>query len=125
MDVPDGKVPESQFIADVMVLTIKKGFSSTSVPSKLPAYMFSSKPIIVSVDENSDTAQSILDSGCGWVCESENIDMLAKLMIQASLTDETKLNQMGDSGYQYALNNFSRKNNLQKLSKACEDLLSL
>jgi len=50
--------------------------------------------------------------------------MLAKLMKQASLTDETKLNQMGNSGYQYVLNNFSRKNNLQKLSKACEDLLS-
>lgn len=125
LDVPDGKVPETQFIADVMVLSIKKGFSSTSVPSKLPAYMFSSKPVIVSVDKESDTAQSILDSGCGWVCESENIDMLAKLMKQASLTEETKLNQIGESGYQYALNNFSRKNNLKKLSKAIENLLSL
>jgi glycosyltransferase involved in cell wall biosynthesis len=125
LDVPDGKVPETQLIADVMVLTIKKGFSSTSVPSKLPAYMFSSKPIIVSVDKNSDTAQSILDSGCGWICESENVDMLAKSMMQAALTDETKLNQMGHLGYQYALNNFSRKNNLRKLLEACEDVLTL
>lgn len=123
MDVPDGKVPQIQSIADVMVLTIKKGFSSTSVPSKLPAYMFSRKPVVASVDENSDTAQSIVESGCGWVCESENIDKLAKLMKRVSLMEKTKLNQIGELGFEYALNNFSRKNNLQKLSNACEELL--
>ena len=123
LSVADGKVPETQSTADVLVLTIKKGFSSTSVPSKLPAYMFSSKPVIVSVDKNSDTAESILKSGCGWVCESENIEMLSNLMIKASQTEKTKLIEIGDLGYEYALNNFSRKNNLWKLSKACEDLL--
>ena len=125
IEVPHDKVPETQAIADVMVLTIKKGFSSTSVPSKLPAYMFSSKPIIVSVDNDSDTAKSVLDSGCGWVSESENVDMLVFLMKKVSLIEKTELNKIGHSGFKFAMNNFSRKNNLNKLCQACEDLLLL
>ncbi|MDQ2862792.1 MAG: glycosyltransferase family 4 protein, partial [Bacteroidota bacterium] len=39
--VPKGKVPEVQSFADVLLLPVKKGNTVSSVPSKLPAYMFS------------------------------------------------------------------------------------
>ena len=65
-EVPAGKVPETQAQADVMLLPVKKGFANSSVPSKLIAYMFSAKPIIASVDAESDTAECITTSGAGW-----------------------------------------------------------
>ena len=117
-------VPETQDIADVMVLPIKKGFSSTSVPSKLPAYMFSAKPVIAAVDFNGDTSKSIRDSNCGWVCEPENIYELSKTMIIAEKTSNKKLKEMGSMGYDYAIENFSRKKNLPKLSDIFENLLT-
>jgi glycosyltransferase involved in cell wall biosynthesis len=122
-DVPDGHVPRVQDAADIMILPVKKGFSSTSVPSKLPAYMFSGKPVIAAVDEYGDTAQSVLNSKCGWICSPENIDELANKMIVAHGTSKTKLNQMGELGFKYAIKFFSRKNNLKKLSSVCETIL--
>ena len=46
----NGKVPKIQAQADCMLLPIKKGAASSSIPSKLPACMFSAKPIIGCVD---------------------------------------------------------------------------
>lgn len=121
-DVPSGEVPKIQAQADVMILPLKKGFSATSVPSKLPAYMFSAKPIIAAVDADSDTALPIVNSECGWLSEPENVEMLAEFMIQAHSTDKVQLEEMGEKGFQYAMKYFSRKNNLSKLCKVCEDV---
>ena len=103
LNVPDGKVPETQAKVDVMLLLIKKGAASSSIPSKLPAYMFSCKPIIASIDSDSDTAEAIMNSGCGWVVEPENTDALADKM-------EKMATKIGNSGCEYAIEHFSRKN---------------
>ena len=123
-NVPDGDVPKIQDMSDIMILPIKKGFSSTSIPSKLPAYMFSSKPIIASVDKNSDTAKSIIDSRCGWICDPENINELSKKLIKANNCNKNKLEKMGSLGFEYSLNFFSRKKNLSKLSRAIENIIN-
>jgi len=113
--VPEGKVPEIQDQADVMLLPIKKGASGSSIPSKLPAYMFSEKPIIACVDNNSDTANAIISSNSGWVLPPENTDSLAQLMEEIVLLPKEVLLQKGQNGFDYAIHNFSKKNNLQKI----------
>jgi len=115
VDVPDGMVPEIQGFADVMLLPIKKGAASSSIPSKLPAYMFSKKPIIASVDLDSDSAKVINEAKAGWVIEPENIDMLIDAMREASLTKKSELELKGESGFNYAMKNLSKKNNLKQL----------
>lgn len=112
--VPDGKVPEIQEQADVMLLPIKKGAARSSIPSKLPAYMFSAKPIIACVDENSDTATAINEAKCGWVIEPENINRLTELIKKIKTFSPEELSHKGKNGFDYALHNFSKKNNLQK-----------
>lgn len=114
-DVPDGKVPEIQDQADVMLLPIKKGAASSSVPSKLPAYMFSKKAIISCVDENSATASVIKSSNCGWVLPPENSNALAEKLIEVVVFEKSILFEMGMNGFNYALNTLSKKNNLNKL----------
>ena len=118
VDVPDGAVPEIQGSSNVMLLPIKKGAASSSIPSKLPAYMFSKKPIIASVDIDSDSARVINEAKAGWVIEPENIDMLIDAMREAFLTKKSELELKGENGFNFAIKNLSKKNNLKQLVKA-------
>ena len=122
-DVPKGKVPEIQDQADVMLLPIKKGAASSSIPSKMPAYMFSAKPIIATVDCDSDTANAIREAGCGWVIEPENPTALASMMQKVSMMAGEELLAMGLRGREYALQHFSKQANLSKLVSVIEGVL--
>jgi glycosyltransferase involved in cell wall biosynthesis len=113
--VPDGKVPEIQNYADTMILTLKKGSASSSIPSKLPAYMFSAKPVIACVDSESDTANTIMHGNCGWIVHPENIDDLTAIMLKVVSIPKEELHRYGLNGSVYALENFSRSKNLLKL----------
>lgn len=122
-DVPNGKVPEVQDKADVMVLPIKKGFGKTSIPSKLPAYMFSKKPVLASVDKESDTAECILKAEAGWVVEPENSDVLVAAFKEIHGFPHEELKLKGNNGFTFAMNNFSKANNLKKLVAAFDKVL--
>lgn len=123
-EVPYGKVPEFQDNADVLLLPVRKGFSLTSIPSKLPAYLFSSKPVLASVDSESDIALTIIKANCGWISEPENSNMLSKYMKKAFDTNSIELNSMGQKGFNYSMQHFSRKLNLPKLCQECEQILN-
>lgn len=111
-EVPNGAVPRIQDQADVLILPIKKGAASSSVPSKLPAYMFSKKPIIAAVDETSETARVVQQASCGWVIPPENDKELSRNMIMAYQAEKAELERMGNEGFQYALKYLSKEGNL-------------
>lgn len=114
-DVADGKVPEIQNQADIMLLPIRKGATCSSIPSKLPAYMFSEKPIIACVDCNCDIAKAITKADCGWVLYPEDQHTLIKIMKSVAYLSRSELQQKGRNGFEYALEHFSKPNNLGKL----------
>ena len=122
-DVPNGKVPEIQAQADVMMLPIKKGAASSSIPSKLPAYMFSAKPIIGCIDADSDTANAIREADCGWVIEPENVEKLAETMKMVVSVDNAVLADKAQKAQLYGLSHFSKKENLNRLVKVIEEVL--
>ncbi|MCX6291726.1 MAG: glycosyltransferase family 4 protein [Bacteroidetes bacterium] len=113
--VPDGKVPEMQDEADVLLLPLKRGAAKSSIPSKLAAYMFSGKPVIGCVDESSDTAACIKDSGCGYVVEPENINQLSACMKEMVNLPKEKLEKMGGNGFAFSVKNLSKAANLEKV----------
>ena len=115
-DVPDGKVPEIQSLADVMLLPVKKGSARSSIPSKLPAYMFSKKPILACVDIDSDTADSILQSGCGWVIEPENKRQLIGMLKSICKESRESRIQKGENGFNYAISRYTKTVNLKKIT---------
>ena len=113
--VPDGQVAHTQAQGDVMLLPVKKGAALSSIPSKLPAYLFSSKPVIASVDEDSDTARAVEESGCGWVVAPESAVALSRVIRQAAAAIKVLLKEKGDRGFRYAMTHFSKKTNLPRL----------
>ena len=115
IDAPSHLVPSLQASANVLILPLKKGIGLTASPSKLPAYMFSKKPIIACVDEDSDTANAVISSNSGWVLPPENVDSLAQLMKEIVKFPKEVLSQKGKNGFDYAIENFSKKRNLQKI----------
>jgi glycosyltransferase involved in cell wall biosynthesis len=122
-EVPGGEVDKIQSKADVMLLPLNKDAASSSVPSKLIAYMFSGKPIIASVDENSDTSDTISNAECGWIVKSNDEKELAsKMKYTLSLGTET-LQNIGTNGRKYALQNYSKQFNLPKIVLLIERML--
>ena len=110
------KVADKQSEADILVLCLKKGVAHTATPSKLTAYMLTGRPIIASVDMDSDCANIIQEAGCGLVVEPENDEALAKAITILSEEKRERLLEMGVAAYNYALENLSKQKNLNKLS---------
>lgn len=117
-DVPSGQVAALQAKASVLLLPIIKGASSSSIPSKLPAYMFSSRPIIVLADNESDTANAVIKANCGWVGEAEDVTWLTEKMIEVNKLSAEELHLIGLNGRAFSLENFGKENNLLKLVNA-------
>lgn len=122
-DAPFDQVPAIQSKADVLLLPLKKGIGKTSIPSKLPAYMFSSKPVLASVDTDSDVASCIREAQAGWICEPECLESLTLCMKKVYQTSKEELVAMGKRGFDYSIQHFSKKVNLPIIVKACEDVI--
>ena len=120
-DAQAERVPEIQYQADILLLNLSKGAAQFAMPSKLPAYLFSQKPIIASVDEESDVAKSIIAANCGWIVPPENVEQLAQYMCNAILTSLVELENYGKNGFDFAMKALSKKTNLQKVVSIIEN----
>tara|TARA_B110000259_G_C13972905_1_gene385481 strand:- start:92 stop:1336 length:1245 start_codon:yes stop_codon:yes gene_type:complete len=107
-------VVELQSIADVLILPIKPGSSASSIPSKLIAYMFSSKPIISSADKNSFTADVIINSNSGWLLY--DFGNWINVMEMVSKLPSNEILEMGKNGFKFSINNFSKSEGLKKIN---------
>lgn len=105
-------IPEVQQKADVLLLPLKKGIGYTASPSKLPAYMFSSKPVLACVDQGSDTERIINNSQGGWVCQAENEKEFIEKMREIVYLPNQSLIEKGLSARNYALAHFTKETNL-------------
>ena len=123
ISVPENMVPFVQDKADVLLLPVKKNGAMSSIPSKLPAYMFSAKTILGSLDLESDTAKAIKDSGCGIVVEPENEIELINAMIEVSKWSKSIRVEKGTAGFNYAILNFSKESNLNKVISVIQELV--
>ena len=113
---PDvSNVPLLQSIGHVCLLPMKRGDGKFSIPSKLLAYMFSAKPVLASVDSDSDAARLIRQAKCGWVGPSEEISwMVAQMKAVVSMPDKA-LQRIGENGRQFGLKNFAKTQSVQRL----------
>lgn len=120
-DVTPDTVPVVQKEADVLLLPLRKGVGYTASPSKLPAYMFSARPIIACVDSGSDVDHIITESKCGWVCEPENEMELISRLKDAMQSSPDNRRMKGDKARTFAIANFTRKRNLEKMTSVILD----
>ncbi len=121
-DVAPEEVPELQSQADILLLPLKKGISKTATPSKLTAYLLSSKPVIACVEKDSDVANIIISANCGYVAEPENIDSITSAMDQVYYMKKDQLEKWGSNGRNYAVSHLSKDVNLSKVISVIENI---
>lgn len=122
--VTPNEVADVQASADVLLLPLRKGVGHTASPSKMPAYMFSAKPILACVDRGSDVEMVIHDSRCGWVCEPENESALSEMMVRVTGMPREQLDEMGRNAREYALDHFTAARNLNVITNCIKSLIN-
>ena len=110
------EVPTIQGSADILVLSLRRGVAKTATPSKLTAYMLTGRPIIVSVDLDSDCANIIREAGCGEVVEPDNMEALTKAIERISKLSIEEKNNFGKAAFDYAVAHLSKERNLSILT---------
>jgi glycosyltransferase involved in cell wall biosynthesis len=108
-------------MADVLVLPTQGDQSLVSMPSKLIAYMMAARPILSVACPESDLANVISTSGCGWVAKPNDAKGLAELLRKIRYLDRAELERMGKAGREYALAHFSTEACLPKLIEVIEN----
>ena len=91
---------EVQAIADISLVTLLRGKGGASVPSKVLGYMAAARPVIASVDADSETASLLTRAGCGVLVEPEDSAALA-IAITSLAGDPNRMLQLGRHGRQH------------------------
>ena len=88
-----------------MLVTMKKDpVISLTLPGKVQTYMAAGKPILGAID--GETQNVIQDSQCGFCCEAENFEQLAK-NVRLFMKEKDK-NEYGKRAYFYYMDTFSK-----------------
>lgn len=115
-DAPANRVAEIQGQADVMLLPLRKYTALRAFPSKFPAYLFSRKPVLASLERNSDVGQIIKQYKCGWCVEPDDEDSLVTLFKIIPDVPLDELDQMGNAGYEYGQKFLTKEKNLKLIT---------
>jgi glycosyltransferase involved in cell wall biosynthesis len=95
-------------IGDVCLLPLKRGAGGSSIPSKLMAYLLSSKPVLANLDADCDTARCIRAADCGWTGPPEDANWLTGQMMRVAKLPAADLQVLGSRGRSFGLKMFSK-----------------
>jgi len=98
---PRERLPELLASADVSLVVMKKGMGSASLPSKLFSIFASGRPVLASVDEDSDAWKLVCGSQAGLCVPPANPQRLAEAIL--SLRNDSACREaMGKKGRAWA-----------------------
>jgi colanic acid biosynthesis glycosyl transferase WcaI len=106
--------------ADVLILPTRGSQSLVSMPSKLISYMLAARPIIALSLPQTDLAEVVEQSGCGWIVEPDRPDLLATKIKEAMASGPATLVQRGRAGREFALQQFTREECLPRVIEIVE-----
>ncbi|MCQ8897730.1 glycosyltransferase family 4 protein [Limnobacter humi] len=105
---PRAQLNAVQNCAALSLVSLLPGKGTYSVPSKVLGYMAAGKPVLASVDANSETARLVDDAECGWVVPAGDANALAQA-VQQLLGDPSAAGRMGLQGRLYLETRYSRR----------------
>jgi glycosyltransferase involved in cell wall biosynthesis len=105
-----------QGIAHVCMLPVKRGAGMSSIPSKLPSYLFSGRPVIATVDRDSDTARFVREAECGLVGDAEDQAWLVHAMKEVAQMSLEELDAIGQRSKKFGLAHFSKSSGVVRLA---------
>jgi hypothetical protein len=97
-------------------LPVRRGAAFTSIPSKLSSYLLSEKPVLASVDNDSESARVITAADCGWIVPPEETNRLADRMRAVARIPAGELAVRGRRGREYALEHLSKSRGVRRLA---------
>lgn len=116
---PRKRLAEVQATADISLVTLKRGKGRTSVPSKVLGYMAAARPVVASVDRDSETARLISAAGCGVVVGPEDDKALADTIQRLALSVNDRYS-MGVSGREFLEANYRKATVTQRYAELFE-----
>ncbi len=107
-------IPWFYNISDVGLIMLKNNkLFTTVIPSKIFEYMVMKKPMIMSMPEGEAT-KIVIGNNCGIYCEPDNAKELAQ-RIQEIYNDKSYLKDLGEKGYDLAINKYNRNEMADKM----------
>jgi colanic acid biosynthesis glycosyl transferase WcaI len=94
--------------------------SLSSVPSKLITYMLTARPVIALALPQSDLAEILEQSACGWHVAPDAPDALTVKIREVAALSKAERLQAGEAGRKFALQNLSREVCLPKVVNVIE-----
>jgi colanic acid biosynthesis glycosyl transferase WcaI len=121
---PAAETSQALSAADILILPTRGQQSLASIPSKLISYMLSARPVLAMSLSESDLARVVHKSGCGWVVDPDQPELLAEMLEKILCQPEAALRSRGLAGRLYALSNFTGDACLPKFAEIIKDAIS-
>jgi colanic acid biosynthesis glycosyl transferase WcaI len=113
---PRAKLPEMLAAADIGLVVQKSNVISFNMPSKIPLLLASGRAIVASVPATGTAARAIQQSGSGIIIPPEDPAALAAT-IEELYYNPDKVKQLGEKSRQYAMENYSFEQALDRYEK--------
>jgi colanic acid biosynthesis glycosyl transferase WcaI len=101
-------VPLIYASSDLCLVPLKRGTAQETFPSKIYTIMAAGRPVVASVDSDSELSWIVEASGCGWVAPPDNPHALASA-VQHAYHHREELEQKGLDGRTFVLAHHSRR----------------
>ena len=88
--------------ADVQLILLKRGLAKSSTPSKLYGILSAARPVVASIDENSEISSVIAAADCGLAVGPEDPEAFVEAVAQMVATSRSDLELMGKKGRRFA-----------------------
>lgn len=120
---PRSLLSQSLSAASIHVVGLAKGLSGFVVPSRLYGVMAAGRPVIVSADADSETAQVVTEAGAGIVVPPGSPDRLAAA-IRACRLGEYDLDEFGRRAREYVVRESDRSAAVASYERLLRDLMA-
>jgi colanic acid biosynthesis glycosyl transferase WcaI len=117
------RLVDVQATADVSIVSMLPGKGRTSVPSKLLGYMAAARPVVASVDIDSDTARLVEVAGCGKVVQPGQAKLLASAITGYLLNNASRISD-GLRGRHYLISRYDKDSVTRRYRALFHSLIS-
>lgn len=118
---PRSRVPHIYATGDLGLIPLMAGVAKTTLPSKLYTIMASGRPVLATVEADSDMGRLINGSESGVTVPPEDANALADA-IRNAYNNRDNFRQYGANGREYVENHYARMIIAQKYHKLFESL---
>ncbi len=120
---PRERLPEMLSAANIGMVMQKKTVIAINMPSKIQVLLASGLPILASVPDTGTAAKAVKTSAGGWVVPPEDPEAIAQAIRQLKAAPDT-LEQLSQQGRQYALDNYSFSEALDRYEALFETVIN-